>query len=107
MMRESGVPLERSSQATCGDLRALGSRGRCLGTEKMRSAMQLPSGEKWLGGRGLSGPGHRPEEVGQECRLVGSTVSSEDKIRKGAIFYTSLGNTTCSPSGRQNFPVML
>ena len=34
--------LERSFQATCGDLRALGSRGRCLGTDKMISVMQLP-----------------------------------------------------------------
>ena len=46
-------------------------------------------------------PGYRREEAEQECRLVGST---ELKLRE---LYASLGNTTCSPLGRQNLQVML
>lgn len=68
-MMRSLVPLERGPlRPPCGDLRALGEPGRCLGTEKMRSAMQLPLWGKMARGRGLSGgPGHRPEELGRNA----------------------------------------
>lgn len=51
-------------------------------------------------------PGYRREEAGQECRLVGSTeLKLGDK--EGWHLYASLGNTTCSPLGRQNLQVIL
>ena len=79
--------LERSFQATCGDLRALGSRGRCLGTDKMISVMQLPHWGKMAREKGsLWWPG--AQSCGGWAGMQANGLHSElrDKIWNGAIF---------------------
>lgn len=60
-----------ASQAVGRDLRALGSHGRCLRTDKMRCAVApkgIVAGKEVV----LVAPRHRYEEAGQERRQVGS-----------------------------------
>lgn len=66
--------------------RALGSGRPCLGTDRMRSEVQVPRGSRGWGRGSLVTPRHRCEEAAAVLAGGPSRTGAQREDRKGAIF---------------------